>query len=132
MAFLLSLGLIIFRYVFFNEIRNIKDIVKYTDAGVLGIIPKYKKEIPVSQLIVDKKPKSLIAESLRSVRTNLRFISNEPGSKVVAITSTISGEGKTFVAINLAGVIAFSEMKVIVLDFDLQETQNTCGIWNRE
>ncbi|MGD0711584.1 MAG: GNVR domain-containing protein [Bacteroidales bacterium] len=111
-ALFLGFGLILFRYLFFNEITNINDVVKYTDAPVLGIIPKYKREIPVSQLIVDKKPKSLIAEALRSVRTNLQFISNEPGSKVIAVTSTISGEGKTFISINLAGIIAFSDKKI--------------------
>ena len=126
-ALVISLGLILLRYLFFNSITNINDIVKYTDAVVLGIIPKYKKDIPVSQLIVDKKPKSLIAESLRSVRTNLQFISNEPGPKVIAITSTISGEGKTFVAINLSGVIAFSEKKVIVMDFDLRKPKIHVG-----
>jgi len=126
-AFMLSFGLILFKYLFFNSITNINDIVKYTDASVLGIIPKYKKEIPVSQLIVDKRPKSLIAESLRSIRTNLQFISNEPGPKVIAITSTISGEGKTFVAINLAGVIAFSEKRVIVMDFDLRKPKIHVG-----
>jgi capsular exopolysaccharide synthesis family protein len=126
-ALFLGFGLILFRYLFFNEITSINDIIKYTDAPVLGIIPKYKKDIPVSQLIVDKKPKSLIAEALRSVRTNLQFISNDTGPKVLAVTSTISGEGKTFIAINLAGIIAFSDKKIIVLDFDLRKPKIHIG-----
>jgi tyrosine-protein kinase Etk/Wzc len=126
-ALVLGMGLVLFRYLFFNEITNINDVIKYTDAPVLGIIPKYKKEIPVSQLIVDKKPKSLIAEALRSVRTNLQFISNEPGPKVISITSTISGEGKTFISINLAGIIAFSDKKIIVMDFDLRKPKIHLG-----
>jgi capsular exopolysaccharide synthesis family protein len=126
-AVFLGLGLILFRYLFFNEITNINDIIKYTDAPVLGIIPKYKRDIPISQLIVDKKPKSLIAEALRSVRTNLQFISNDPGPKVIAVTSTISGEGKTFIAINLAGIIAFSDKKIIVMDFDLRKPKIHLG-----
>lgn len=121
LALLVSIGLILVRYLFFNEITNVNDIIKYTDTPILGIIPKYKKDIPVSQLIVDQKPKSLIAEALRSIRTNLQFIDNTPGSKIIAVTSTISGEGKTFITINLAGVIAFSEKKVIVLDLDLRK-----------
>lgn len=121
LAIILSIGLILVRYLFFNEITNVNDIIKYSDAPVLGIIPKYKKNIPVSQLIVDQKPKSLIAEALRSVRTNLQFINNEPGSKIIAVTSTISGEGKTFITMNLAGIIAFSEKKVIIVDLDLRK-----------
>ena len=57
----------------------------------------------------------------------LQFISNEPGPKVIAVTSTISGEGKTFVTINLAGVIAFSEKKVIVMDFDMRKPKIHVG-----
>jgi capsular exopolysaccharide synthesis family protein len=91
------------------------------------MVPKYKKEVPVSQLLVDKNPKSLIAESFRSVRTNLQFVDNTPGPKIIAVTSTISGEGKTFVAINLAGIISFSGKKVIVLDLDMRKPKIHLG-----
>ncbi len=113
--------LIIIQYVFFNEIRTINDINKYTDAPILGIIPRYDQFIPVSQLLIDKNPKSVIAESLRTIRTNLQFINNDEGAKIISITSTISGEGKTFVTVNLAGIIALSDKKVIVLDLDLRK-----------
>jgi capsular exopolysaccharide synthesis family protein len=126
-ALFLGIGLIFLRYLFYNEITNVNDIVKYTDAPILGVIPKFNKDIPVSQLIVDKNPKSLIAESLRAVRTNLQFISNEPGPKVIAVTSTISREGKTFFTINLAGIIAFSGKKVIIMDFDLRKPKIHVG-----
>ncbi len=120
-AFFLGAGIILLKYLFYNEIPSLHDILKYTNSPVLGVIPKYKSEIPPNQLLVLKKPKSLIAEALRSIRTNLQFIDNEPGSKLVAITSTISGEGKTFVAMNLAGILAFSNKKVIVIDFDMRK-----------
>lgn len=120
-AIIFCLLLIIIQYVFFNEIRTINDISKYTNAPILGIIPKYEHFIPVSQLLIDKNPKSIIAESLRTIRTNLQFINNDEGPKIISITSTISGEGKTFVTVNLAGIIALSEKKVIVLDLDLRK-----------
>lgn len=124
---LISFAIIIIRYLLHNEITNIDDIKKYTNASVLGFIPKYKEEIPVSQLLIDKNPKSLISEAFRSIRTNLQFISNESGAKIIAISSTISGEGKTFVAINLAGVIAFSGKKVILLDLDMRKPKIHLG-----
>jgi capsular exopolysaccharide synthesis family protein len=126
-AFLIGFIIVFVKYLFYNEITSLDEINQYTDAALLGIIPKYKKEIPVSQLLIDKNPKSAISESFRSVRTNLQFISNEPGSKVVAITSTISGEGKTFVAINLAGVLAFSDKKVIIIDLDMRKPKIHLG-----
>ena len=126
--FLLSLILIIVRYLFYNEITSMNEITRFLgETPILGIVPNYKDVIPVSQLLVDKKPKSLIAESLRSIRSNLEFLSDKPGPKVLAITSTISGEGKTFVAMNLAGIIAFSEKRVIIIDLDMRKPKIHVG-----
>ncbi len=109
------------KYLFYNEISTIADISKYTDVPVLGMVPLYSSTLPYSQLIVDKEPKSQLAEGMRSIRTNLQFINNSEGSKVISITSTISSEGKTFVGINLAGIIAYSGKRVIVLDLDMRK-----------
>lgn len=120
-AIFLSIASIFIRYLFYNEIPSLNDIIKHTDTPILGIIPRYKSAVPKNQLLVAKKPKSIIAEALRSIRTNLQFIDNSPGSKLVAVTSTISSEGKTFFALNLAGIIAFSDKKVIVIDLDMRK-----------
>ncbi len=119
----------VIRYLLHNEITTLTDITGRisTNVGVLGIVPHYRSKIPVSQLIIHKNPKSLITEAFRSLRTNLEFITNEKGSKVIAITSTISGEGKTFIALNLAGIIAYSGKKVIVLDLDMRKPKIHIG-----
>jgi capsular exopolysaccharide synthesis family protein len=128
-AILIGLLLIIVRYLMHNTISSLNEIIRHTNASVsvLGIIPKYKNDIPVSQLVVNKNPKSIIAESYRTVRSNMQFISNKPGSKVVAISSTISGEGKTFIAINIAGIIAYSGKKVVILDLDMRKPKIHLG-----
>lgn len=126
-GFIASFVLILVRYLLHNEINALEEIGQYTDAALLGIIPKYKREIPVSQLLVDKNPKSVMSEAFRSIRTNLQFITNEDESKIMAITSTISGEGKTFNAINLAGVIAFSGKKVVIIDLDMRKPKIHLG-----
>ncbi len=126
-AVFLGLGVFLLKYLFYNEIPSLHDILKYTQVPVIGVIPKYKSEIPPNQLLVLKKPKSLISEALRAIRTNLQFIDNEPGSKLVAVTSTISGEGKTFFAMNLAGILAFSNKKVIVIDLDMRKPKIHLG-----
>ncbi|MBK7966380.1 MAG: hypothetical protein IPK10_14580 [Bacteroidetes bacterium] len=127
-GFLAGFILIITRYLLYNEINSLEEVGQYTDAAMLGIVPKYKREIPISQLLVDKNPKSVISEAFRSIRTNLQFISNDEGAKIIALTSTISGEGKTFNAINLAGVIAFSGLKVVILDLDMRKPKNSLGL----
>lgn len=124
-----AIGFSIIKYLIHNEITTLADITNRlsTNVGVLGIVPHYKSKIPVSQLIIHKNPKSLITEAFRSLRTNLEFITNKKDAKVVAITSTISGEGKTFIALNLAGIIAYSGKKVIVLDLDMRKPKIHIG-----
>jgi tyrosine-protein kinase Etk/Wzc len=114
--------ILVFIYLFYNNITSVYEIEKLTESPItiLGIIPKYTKEIPASQIIVNHNPKSILAESFRSIRTNLQFIANETEAKVISITSTISGEGKTFVCVNLGGIIAYSGKRVIVLDLDMR------------
>ena len=125
LALFISAGIIVISYLMHDEITSVKELSH--GGAILGIIPSYKKDIPVSQLLVDKNPKSLIAEAFRSIRTNLQFIDGSPGSKIIAITSTVSGEGKTFVTINLSGIIAFSEKKVVILDLDLRKPKIHLG-----
>lgn len=135
-ALFLGLLIILLKYLFYDKIPSINEIFKYTKTPVLGVIPRHKGELAKNQVLVTQKPKSMIAESLRSIRTNFQFINNQPGTKLIAITSTVSGEGKTFFALNLAGILAFSEKKVILIDLDMRkpsihkgfDTENFMGV----
>ncbi len=120
---IIGLLIIALKYFLHNKITSMNEVVKISNATMssLGIIPKFKEDVPVSMLIVDKNPRSMMAESFRSIRTNLQFLDKEEGTKVAAVTSTISGEGKTFVALNIAGIIAFSGKKVVVCDLDMRK-----------
>jgi tyrosine-protein kinase Etk/Wzc len=115
--------LILIRYLSHNEISGLQDLDRLIDPGIsrLGIVPKYSQDIPLSQLVVDKKPKSIMAESFRSIRSNLEFFESNSEKKVISVTSTISGEGKTFVALNLGGILAFGGKRVIILDLDMRK-----------
>ena len=74
--------------------------------NLLGAVPLYKKKMKYSQVVVSESSKSRIAEAIRSIRSNMSFINKD--ARVIAISSSISGEGKTFVILNLAGLIAAS------------------------
>lgn len=119
--------LILFKYMAHNTINNIGELEKSTIAPVLGFVPVFDKSMDVSRLVVDKNPKSPVIESLRSIRTNLEFLSTDKNKKMISVTSTISGEGKTFVAINLGGVIAFSGTKVVIIDMDMRKPKIHVG-----
>jgi capsular exopolysaccharide synthesis family protein len=122
-ALIISLLLVFTRYFLHDKITSVNDVVNNIDASVsvLGIVPNYESDVPISQLVVDKNPKSQIAEAFRSIRSNLNFINNSDGSKIIAVTSSISGEGKTFVCLNIAGILAYTGKKVILLDLDMRK-----------
>ncbi|MEY3437784.1 MAG: hypothetical protein RL265_369 [Bacteroidota bacterium] len=128
-GFLLGLGVIIFRYLTFNEINQLEDLKKLlpAKASILGVIPIFLKgNMPFSQLVVKDASKSMLAESMRKIRVNLSYIN--PTYQTIAISSSISGEGKTFVALNLAGIIAMSGKKTILLDLDLRRPKIHLGL----
>lgn len=118
---ILSLIMVAIRYLLHNTITSIEDVEKRTHAALLGVVPRYKEELERSQVVVTQDPKSAITESFRAIRTNLQFISNTPGSKVLSTTSTIPGEGKTFISLNIAAIFTLLNKKVVILDFDMRK-----------
>lgn len=72
-------------------------------------------------LIVYNKPKSSIAENIRTIRTNLEFTGINAKKNILLITSSISGEGKSFISSNLAVSFAQSGKKVLLVDCDIRK-----------
>lgn len=73
-----------------------------------------------SELIVHEKPKSNVAEAFKTIRTNLQFSSIDEEVKSILITSSIPGEGKSFVSANLAIAFAQAGKRVLIVDCDLR------------
>ncbi|MBN2486998.1 MAG: polysaccharide biosynthesis tyrosine autokinase [Bacteroidales bacterium] len=71
-------------------------------------------------LPVNEKPGSSMAESFRALRTNLQYILKAPDAKVIAISSAVSGEGKTFCSVNLATIFAMAGRKTLLVNLDLR------------
>lgn len=120
MSFSLSIAFLLLRYLTFNEINQLSDLKNLLprNVGVLGSIPLYKNKSTHSMLVVDRNPRAMISESFRTIRTNLSFVKNEV--RTITVTSTVSGEGKTFIVLNLAGILAMSGKKVLVVDLDMR------------
>ena len=128
-SLLIAFLFLVFKYVTFNVIHNENELKKLlpSTVGIIGVVPNVQKNESNSILLVHKKPKSILAETYRNIRTNLQFILNQNQSNVIAISSSVSGEGKTFVALNLAGIYSMSGKKVIVLDLDLRKPKLHLG-----
>ena len=71
-------------------------------------------------LVINKNPKSLFAESIRSIRTNLAFASLDKEVKIIMNTSPEAGDGKSFISANLAIAYAQEGKKVLIIDCDLR------------
>ncbi|HCI56323.1 MAG TPA: polysaccharide biosynthesis tyrosine autokinase [Bacteroidales bacterium] len=112
-----GIGILLLDY-FNNKIIDKKDIEKRTSAPIIGFIGHntFKTDLPAVE-----HTGSSLAESLRSVRTNLKYFMKDISNPVIAVSSTITGEGKTFVAVNLAAIIALPGKKVLLIDLDLRK-----------
>ena len=97
-----------------------------------------KKGGAMSELVVEKYPKAIVSENIKSLRTNLQFTAIDKHLKTVLVTSTNAGEGKSFVSANLAISFAQAEKKVLLVDCDLRkgrvhrlfDVPNTDGLSN--
>ncbi len=104
---------------YFNDsIKSIEELQKNCKLPITAEIAhnNYTIEIPVQ-----KYPRSGIAETFRALRVNLQYIANNEDAKVVAIHSMISGEGKTFCALNLSNILAMDNKKVLLVGCDLRK-----------
>jgi tyrosine-protein kinase Etk/Wzc len=109
-------------YLLNNKITNVFEIERLTSVPMLGIIPTLRKQNG-STLHILEHPKSRVSEAIRTLRTNLDFFSVNSAKKVIAISSTVSGEGKSFIAMNLGGMMALSKKKVVLLDLDMRKAK---------
>ncbi|MFN3941523.1 MAG: polysaccharide biosynthesis tyrosine autokinase [Flavobacterium sp.] len=114
--------ILIFLFFFVDtSILKIEDITNLTKIPIIGVIGIKNTD---SNLSVYEKPKSALSESFRAVRSSLQFLykkQEKEGAKTLMLTSTISGEGKTFCSLNIATVFALSERKTIVIGLDLRK-----------
>ncbi|MCK8520552.1 polysaccharide biosynthesis tyrosine autokinase [Aquimarina sp. D1M17] len=123
----LFLGLAIpFMIIYLSDLLNVKinsreDLEKALSMPIIGSIPKVKGK---NKLVISQNDRSGIAEAFRILRTNLDFLMagiNKSTGKVIFVTSTISGEGKTMISTNLAKALSISGKKVVYLGTDLRD-----------
>lgn len=88
----------------------------------VGSVPVMKnaKNVAPRSIVVEKNKNDVMAEAFRTMRTNLNFVMRNEESKVVMFTSTVSGEGKTFVASNLAVSTVLLGKKVLLVGCDIR------------
>lgn len=129
MAVLLGLALPAL-IIFLKEILNDKvttrfDIEKQTQTPILGEIGH---SFSGNALVVNKTSRGMVAEQFRSIRSNLQYIISKIEKPVILVTSSFSGEGKSFVSANMAAVMALTGKKTIILEFDIRKPKIVPGL----
>lgn len=104
-----------------NKFENRRELERYVSAPVLGEICVDKSG---RKLVVTEKDTSSVTELFRLLKVSLRFMLSDKSERVVLVTSTVSGEGKSFVSSNLAATLSLEEdKKVLLVGMDIRNPQ---------
>ena len=117
-GFLIPMVLIILSELLNNKIRSPKDVTKLKSFRLIGTLRHAKNQNPT---LVRASPRSSYAEMLRAIRTRLEFILRRKDKMTICVTSTESGDGKTFLSTNLAALYAMTGKKTVLIDLDLRK-----------
>jgi capsular exopolysaccharide synthesis family protein len=101
-----------------RTVQQRSDIEKYTHIPFLGEVNYDRSKTP---FVISEGKRSFIAEQFRQLRTSLGYMGIDEIHKRILLTSSISGEGKSFIAINLGISFALMGKKVALLEFDLRK-----------
>ncbi|WP_161890515.1 GumC family protein [Pontibacter russatus] len=122
LAVLLGLGLpfagIYLKDALNDKIQGLRDVEVATTAPILGEVTYKKARYP---LVVTQDSRTTVAEQFRQIRANLQFAFIGKENKVILVTSSMSGEGKTFFSLNLGASLVLTGKRVVVLSFDLRK-----------
>jgi capsular exopolysaccharide synthesis family protein len=123
LGFLIPFSIIYGNDLLDNKVHNMHSLEKITtNTPVLGEIPKLSRK---DDKLVIKEDRSVLAESLRIIRTNLDYLirTKTPArgkNNVVFVTSSVPGEGKTFLSTNLSMILASTNKKVLLIGADIR------------
>jgi tyrosine-protein kinase Etk/Wzc len=118
LGLIIPLLFIVIRELTFDRIETRGQLERITSIPIIGVIGHNDL---TSNLAILDKPKSIIAETFRSLRSNLQYFSTEKELQTILVTSGSSGEGKSFCSTNLASIMAISGKKTVLMGLDLRK-----------
>lgn len=125
-GFLLPIFLVYLRDLSNDKVITRGEIIKGTDAPLLGEIGHSETE---KVLLFPDSSRTIVAEQMRILRSNLRFVLGERFEKpTILVTSSFSGEGKSFISTNLGATLAISGQKTVILELDLRKPKILVGL----
>lgn len=126
-------GIIYLRELLRNKILDHDDVEKLTQLPIIGDIPTASANGSKGNIVIQENKSNLMSEIFRGLRTNLQLAGDDK-EKVFIVTSTTTGEGKTFIASNLAMSLALLEKKTIMVGLDIRKPRmaELFGIGDRQ
>ncbi|MCL1943727.1 MAG: polysaccharide biosynthesis tyrosine autokinase [Candidatus Azobacteroides sp.] len=122
LGLIIPVGVIYLKELIYNKVENKSDVHKETSIPIIGEISFLENNS--APIIISLKERNRQGEQFRSLRTNLQFLwKNDGNANIVLITSDTSGEGKSFVALNLGAGLALTGKKTVLLGFDMRHPQ---------
>jgi capsular exopolysaccharide synthesis family protein len=119
-------AIVIFLMEYLNDrVQTKNDVQRVTDAPILGEVGHSDDS---QALVVGKNSRKVVAEQFRMIRTNLQYILRSKDKSVIMVTSSYSGEGKSFISTNIAAVIALTGKKTVILEFDIRKPKIVHGL----
>jgi succinoglycan biosynthesis transport protein ExoP len=117
----LSVGLAFFLEYLDNTLKTPDDVRLHLGTPLLGVVPELTEAQYANLVVLNEALDQRFVEGYRVVRTALNYSWSEPGSRIVTVTSTAPGEGKTLTAVNLALTLAAQEGRTLLIDADLRK-----------
>ncbi|MFD1145330.1 GumC family protein [Larkinella insperata] len=121
LGLLVPVGLIAVKDMLNNRVLRRSDVEEATQTPILGEIVKSRQNSG-DNLVFKPRMQSVIGEQIRALRTNLQFMRSDPAkSQVLLFTSSISGEGKSFISLNLGASLALVDRSTVILEMDMRK-----------
>jgi capsular exopolysaccharide synthesis family protein len=117
----LSVGAAFFLEYLDNTLKTPDDVRLHLGAPLLGVVPELTEAQHPNLVILNNDLDQRFVEGYRVIRTALNYSWSEPGSRIITVTSTAPGEGKTLTAVNLALTLAAQEGRTLLIDADLRK-----------
>ena len=114
----LPAGLIVLKEYLNDKVNDRSDIERITDAPFIGEIGHSDD---TGALVVTQNSRRFISEQFRIIRTNIQFMLNNVQNPVIMVTSSFSGEGKSFVSTNMGAVMALTGKKTVIIELDIRK-----------
>jgi capsular exopolysaccharide synthesis family protein len=122
---IIPIGIIALVEILKDKVSSRADLEKRTQVPILGEIGHSEDG---QTLVVSKNSRRFVAEQFRIIRSNLQYVIGKKERPIIMVTSSFSGEGKSFVSTNIGAVLALAGKKTVIMEYDIRKPKIVAGL----